>query len=86
MATKTITLELDAYEALKRRKRSERDSFSAVVRRAKWDDDPMSAGEIVKYFSQLAAEGDLPSLEAMDQLAQIQKRTKTSTSKWPKNF
>lgn len=37
MATKAITLELDAYEKLKRHKRG-RESFSAVVRRARWDD------------------------------------------------
>lgn len=33
MATKTITLELDAYERLKAAKRSPRESFSEVVRR-----------------------------------------------------
>lgn len=36
MATKTISLELDAYEKLKRAKRG-RESFSAVVRRARFD-------------------------------------------------
>lgn len=38
MATKTITLELDAYEKLKRAKRAPRESFSSVVRRARWDE------------------------------------------------
>ncbi|MCB1102272.1 MAG: hypothetical protein KDL10_07910, partial [Kiritimatiellae bacterium] len=33
MPTKTITLELDAYERLKAAKRSPRESFSEVVRR-----------------------------------------------------
>jgi hypothetical protein len=41
MATKTITLEVDAYERLKRAKRSPRESFSEVVRRL-----PMPAGAI----------------------------------------
>ena len=36
MATKTISLEVDAYEKLKRAKRG-RESFSAVVRRARFD-------------------------------------------------
>ena len=38
MATKTITLEIDAYEMLRSAKRSDRESFSEVVRRARWDD------------------------------------------------
>jgi len=37
MSTKTITLELDAYEKLKRAKRG-RESFSSVVRRARFDE------------------------------------------------
>lgn len=41
MATKTITLEVDAYERLKRAKRTPRESFSEVVRRL-----PMPAGAI----------------------------------------
>ena len=41
MATKTITLEIDAYERLKRAKRTPRESFSEVVRRL-----PMPAGAI----------------------------------------
>ena len=36
MATKTISLELDAYEKLKRAKRGS-ESFSEVVRRARFD-------------------------------------------------
>lgn len=39
MATKTISLELDAYEKLRRAKRGG-ESFSAVVRRARIEDGP----------------------------------------------
>ncbi len=41
MATKTLTLEVDAYERLKRAKRSPRESLSEAVRRL-----PMPAGEL----------------------------------------
>ena len=45
MATKTITLELDAYERLRRAKRAPRESFSAVVRRAVWPEEPLTAAD-----------------------------------------
>jgi hypothetical protein len=45
MAIKTISLELDAYERLKRAKRG-KESFSAVVRRAHFD-APESSGSAI---------------------------------------
>jgi hypothetical protein len=51
MATKTITLELDAYEKLKRNKR-ERESFSSVVRRARWDNSA-KAGQVLRALREL---------------------------------
>jgi hypothetical protein len=53
MATKTITLELDAYEKLKRAKRSDRESFSEVVRRARWDDGASTGPAILAHLSEL---------------------------------
>ena len=53
MATKTITLELDAYEKLRKAKRSERESFSEVVRRARWDDAASTGPQIVGFLSEL---------------------------------
>jgi hypothetical protein len=54
MATKTISLELDAYERLRRAKR-EGESFSGVVRRAKFGPADARGGSI------LAALADLPA-------------------------
>ena len=53
MATKTITLELDAYERLKKAKRSERESFSAVVRRARWDEGVSTGPKILAHLADL---------------------------------
>lgn len=53
MATKTISLEIDAYEKLKKAKRSERESFSEVVRRARFDDEPSTGPGILAHLSRL---------------------------------
>lgn len=49
MATKTITLELDAYEKLRRAKRAG-ESFTEVVRRAVWMDAPATGESLLTYF------------------------------------
>ena len=49
MPTKTITLELDAYEKLRRVKRGG-ESFTEVVRRAFWVDAPATGEFLLNYF------------------------------------
>jgi hypothetical protein len=56
MATKTISLEMDAYEKLKKAKRSERESFSEVVRRARFDDEPATGPRILAHLARLRAQ------------------------------
>ena len=54
MAIKTISLELDAYEKLKRAKRG-KESFSAVVRRANFDAEESSGASILQETAALYA-------------------------------
>ena len=49
MATKTLTLELDAYEKLRHAKRAG-ESFTEVVRRAVWMDAPATGESLLTYF------------------------------------
>lgn len=49
MATKTITLELDAYEKLRLAKRAG-ESFTEVVRRAVWVDAPLTGAGLREHF------------------------------------
>jgi hypothetical protein len=55
VAIKTISLEIDAYERLHRAKRAPRESFSSVVRRAKWDDLPPNARALLADLRALAS-------------------------------
>jgi predicted CopG family antitoxin len=52
MAIKTISLELDAYEKLKRAKRG-RESFSAVIRRARFEEEESTGNSILKETTSL---------------------------------
>lgn len=49
MATKTITLELDAYEKLRTEKKAG-ESFSEVVRRATFVDAPLTGEKLRAYL------------------------------------
>lgn len=49
MATKTITLELDAYEKLRLAKKAG-ESFSAVVRRAEFMENPLTGDALLAYL------------------------------------
>ncbi len=48
MATKTVTLTFDAYELLRRAKRTPGESFSSVVRRAQFPEDSISGAEALE--------------------------------------
>lgn len=69
MATKTISLELDAYEKLRAAKRG-RESFSSVVRRAVIPGASRSGAEVIAY---LKSEGPFftdGELDAMEEAAE----------------
>ena len=65
MATKTISIDLEAYERLRRARISAKDSFSQVIKRAKWDQQSKSCGDLLAALAALepAAEDILSYLE-----------------------
>ena len=83
MATKTITLELDAYERLRKAKRTSRESFSSVVRRAVFPDEPVTAGELLDTIRKRMDNGLIRlSLESLEALDLAQEYPRISDSEW----
>jgi len=69
MPTRTITLELDAYERLRSSKRPG-ESFSQVVRRAIFSDFPPKGTELLAYFRAGGTAVSQTYLNAVEQAAQ----------------
>jgi hypothetical protein len=83
MATKTITLELDAYEKLRRAKRRPSESFSQVVRRAVFPEQPLTGAELAAQGRALMRDGKHVLEEAaLDRLDAAQRAARRSDSEW----
>jgi hypothetical protein len=65
MATKTITLELDAYEKLRLSKRPG-ESFTEVVRRARFEENPATGASLRQYFREGGSGVGEDYLDAVD--------------------
>jgi predicted CopG family antitoxin len=85
MATKTISLELDAYDRLRKARRTPSESFSSVVRRALFPGTPSTAGDVLANARRRMEEGRaLLSPDSLDRLDAAQKRPRSSESHWAK--
>jgi len=51
-----LSLEIDAYETLRRAKRGPRESFSSVIRRAHWEDMPPNAAGLLDDLRSLCGQ------------------------------
>lgn len=70
MATKTITLELDAYEKLRSSKQPG-ESFSAVVRRATFEQSPVTGATLREYFRSGGSAVSVSYLDAVEAAAKL---------------
>jgi len=82
MATKTISLEVDAYEKLLRAKREARESFSSVVRRATWDEEQYKAENVLAKVEQLFREHPEGFLSDETLKAMKRRRRTLHKSRW----
>ena len=69
MATKTISIDMEAYEKLTRARLSPKDSFSSVIKRAHWDQKVKTCGDLLAALSSMP----VVSEEVLQRLEQAQR-------------
>ena len=79
MATKTISLKLNAYERLKAARRYADESFTQVVLRASWPEGTLTGGELLHL---LRAEGPHFSEESLERVEQAKASQLPAKDKW----
>ena len=79
MATKTISLKLEAWERLRRARRSPDESFSEVVMRAQWPEVGITAGELFAVYS---SDGAHLSADALDRIDRADTDDQPPEDKW----
>lgn len=79
MATKTISVDLEAYERLRSARSRETESFSKVIKRATWPHEKGTAGALAEWLRQNTAR---LSDEEIDYLDKAQSEDAPSLDKW----
>ncbi len=78
MAIKTISLKLEAYERLRAAKRAG-ESFSQVVMRARWEEEALTARELLERCRR---RGPLLDEEALDRIDRLGAEDRPPEDKW----
>ncbi|MEX2529448.1 MAG: antitoxin VapB family protein [Gemmatimonadota bacterium] len=81
MATKTISLRIEAYDRLRRARRDPSESFSDVVMRAEWPDLGITAGELLATYER---RGAYFSEASLDRIEEADTSDVPPTDKWTK--
>jgi hypothetical protein len=79
MATKTISLKIEAWERLRQARRTPDESFSDVVLRAEWPDLGLTARELRAVYER---EGPHLTRAALDRIEEAARGDESPRDKW----
>ena len=79
MSTKTISLRLDAYERLRAARRSDDESFTHVVLRARWPEPTITGSELLAWHDSAGAPF---SEEELDRIEEGKRLQEPPEEKW----
>ena len=79
MSTKTISLTFEAYQRLRRARRRPNESFSSVVMRARWADEPVDGAE---YLRMVRERGPLYSVDELKAVEEAKESDIPPSDKW----
>jgi len=78
MATKTISIDLEAYERLRRARLAPDESFSRVIKRARWNDEVRTAAGLLTALE----ETPLPEPDVLARLGEAQRADAPPEDPW----
>jgi predicted CopG family antitoxin len=79
MATKTISLHLDAYERLRAARRRPDESFSQVILRARWPEETITGGELLRRMRE---HGPFFSEDELNRIERSKAEDRPPEDKW----
>jgi hypothetical protein len=78
MATKTISIDLVAYERLRKARLRPDESFSQMIRRGRWDTAPSTGAALLRALNN----APLPNKRTLDRLERAQKADEPPDDAW----